>query len=40
MAVKGEPGASWSSNIFSCFTHQGQQPVTYSHRAHSTPEFQ
>lgn len=38
-AVKGELGASRSGDIFSSFARQGQRPVTYSHRAHTTPEF-
>jgi hypothetical protein len=38
-AVNGDPGIH-TSNIFSSFTHQGQQPITYSHHAHSNPEFQ
>jgi hypothetical protein len=38
-AMKGESGTSWSGNIFSAFAHQGKKPATYSHRAHSTPEF-
>lgn len=38
-AVKGESGGRRSGNIFSAFASQGQRPLTYSHRAHSTPEF-
>lgn len=38
-AAKGEFGVSRSGDIFSSFARQGQQPVTYSHRAHTTPEF-
>jgi len=38
-AMKGESGTSRSGNIFSTFARQGKQPATYSHRAHSTPEF-
>ena len=38
-AVRGEPGTSQSGNIINCFTRQGLQPVAYSHRAHTTPEF-
>ncbi|KAF8231528.1 hypothetical protein L208DRAFT_1000847, partial [Tricholoma matsutake] len=37
MAVNGKPGVP-TGNIFSSFTHQGQQPVTYSHRAHLNPD--
>ncbi|KAF8225497.1 hypothetical protein L208DRAFT_1071688, partial [Tricholoma matsutake] len=29
-----------SSNIFTTFAHQGQCPVTYSHRTHTNPEMQ
>src|SRR3984885_2756030 len=39
MAMKGEPSVDRSGNIFNTFAHQGKQPATYSHRAHSTPEF-
>ena len=39
VAVKGEPGTNWSGNVFSTFAHQGQRPITYSHRAHSNTEF-
>jgi hypothetical protein len=35
----GESGGSRSGNIFSAFARQGQQSVTYSHRAHSSTEF-
>ena len=38
-ALKGESSGSRSGNIFSAFARQGQRPVTYSHRAHLTPEF-
>jgi len=39
-ATKGAAGVSQSGNIFSSFAQQGQNPVTYSHCAHSTPKFQ
>ena len=39
-ATKGELGVGRSGDIFSSFACQGQQPVTYSHCAHTTPEFQ
>jgi len=38
--MNGELGVSQSGNIFNSFAHQGQHPITYSHRAHSTLEFQ
>ncbi len=38
-AIKGESGTHRSASIFSAFAHQGQQPITYSHHAHSSPEF-
>jgi hypothetical protein len=38
-AVRGESGGNRSGDIFSAFASQGQHPVTYSHRAHLTPEF-
>jgi len=38
-AMNGESSTSRSGNIFNLFARQGKQPVTYSHRAHSTPEF-
>ncbi len=38
-ATKGELATSRSGNLFSRFARQGQQPVTYSHCSHSTPEF-
>lgn len=38
-AMKGESDVSRSGNIFSAFARQGKRPATYSHRAHSTPEF-
>jgi hypothetical protein len=37
--MNGESGPSQSGNIFSSFALQGQQPVTYSHRAHTSLEF-
>lgn len=38
-AVKGELSVSRSGNIFSSFARQGQRPSTYSHCAHTIPEF-
>ena len=38
-AMDGELSTSRSGNIFNSFARQGKKPVTYSHRAHSTPEF-
>ena len=38
-AMKGELSVDRSGNIFNAFARQGKQPATYSHRAHSTPEF-
>ena len=38
-AMKGESSVDRSGNIFNTFARQGKQPATYSHRAHSTPEF-
>jgi hypothetical protein len=38
-ALKGESGGNRSGNIFSAFASQGQRPVTYSHRAHTSLEF-
>jgi hypothetical protein len=35
----GDAASSRSGSIFSAFARQGQRTVTYSHRAHSTPEF-
>jgi hypothetical protein len=38
-AMKGELSVNRSGNIFNTFARQGKQPATYSHHAHSTPEF-
>ncbi len=38
-AMKGESNVHRSGNIFNTFSRQGKQPITYSHRAHSTPKF-
>ena len=40
MAMDGESNTSRSGNIFNSFAHHGKKPVTYSHHAHSMPEFQ
>lgn len=39
-AVNRDAVTSRSSNLFSAFAHQGQNPVTFSHRAHTNTEFQ
>jgi len=38
-AVSGNAVTSRSGNIFSAFARQGQNPVTFSHRAHTNTEF-
>jgi hypothetical protein len=38
--IKGKAGVAQSASIFSLFTHQGQQPVRYSHCTHTNPEVQ
>jgi hypothetical protein len=37
-AIGGKAAIPPSASIFSLFAHQGQQPVQYSHRAHTNPE--
>lgn len=38
-AVNGDAVTSRSGNIFSIFARQGQNPVSFSHRAHTNTEF-
>jgi hypothetical protein len=38
MTVNG-PGVALSGNIFNSFAHQGQQPVSVSHRSHTNAEL-
>lgn len=37
-ATKDPEGKTQNGSIFASFARQGQQPVQYSHRAHTNPE--
>jgi hypothetical protein len=37
-ATKDPDGKTQNGSIFASFARQGQQPVQYSHRAHTNPE--